>query len=68
MLKEDQIWENTTRIAKLECSQGSMQAVIFKIRSSGLKFDKVITEEDGDLEKHLKTLRMHPTNKILTLE
>lgn len=67
MLKNNQIWENTTKIAKLEHYKGKLQAVIFKVKSSGLEFETVVSYEDKELETYLKKMKMRPTNKVLAL-
>lgn len=68
MLRDNQIWENKSKIAKLQQNNGKMQAVIFNIKSDGLQFDDVISSENEDLEKYVKKLRMRPTDKVLILE
>jgi len=65
MIKNNQIWENTSKIAKIEHNNGEMRAVIFNIKSEGLKFEKIINK---NLEKQLKKMRMRPTEKVLTYE
>jgi len=69
MLKNNQVWENKTKIAKLEESYcGDLQAVVFKIKSSGLEFHDVVSSRDEDLENYLKKARMNLTDKVLVVE
>ena len=68
MLKNNQVWENTTKIAKVEQNSDGLRAVIFNIAPTGLQFDEVVSYKDRDLEGYLKNLRMHLTNKVLAVE
>lgn len=68
MLKNNQIWENKSKIAKLQRNDGKMEAIIFNIKSNGLQFHDVVSSENKDLEKYMKKSRMRPTDKVLTLE
>lgn len=73
MLTKGQIWENKTKIAKLEqnnghCNGHSIKTVIFKIKKTGLSFENTFNFSKEDLEKFLKKTRMKLTDKILTLE
>ena len=68
MLEDNQVWGNTSKIAKLEKNNGEMRAVIFKIKLSGLQFDEVISNSNEEIERYLKKLRMRLTNKILTIK
>lgn len=69
MLKNNQVWENKTKIAKVEESNcGDLQAVVFKIKSSGLEFYDIVSSRDNDLEDYLKKARMNLTDKVLVIE
>ncbi len=67
MLNDNQVWENKTKVAKLESSKNGMQALVFNIKSHGLEFSDIVYAKDQNLESFLKKSRMHPTNKILTV-
>jgi len=67
MLKENQVWENKIKVAKLEKHNGGMQALIFKIKCGKLHFLDIIHSDNKDIEVFLKRAKMHPTNKILTI-
>lgn len=67
----EQIWENKTKLAKLEKNDGSkkIQAIIFKIKSTSLKFDNIKSFDDESiLSKFLKKSKMHLTDKVLVVE
>lgn len=68
MVKNNQIWENTSKVIKFEENNGGMRAIIFKIKSTGLQFDSIICSNNEDLEKLLKRMRMYLTEKTLTIE
>ena len=67
MLNDNQVWENKTKVAKLEQSKDGMQALVFNIKHDGLEFSNIVYEKDQNLEIFLKKSRMHPTSKILTV-
>lgn len=64
MIKNEQIWENTSKVAKIEQNDGKLRAIIFRIKSKGLEFDEIIND---NIERQLKKMRMCPTEKVLTL-
>ena len=64
----NQIWENKTKIASVQRNNGKAQAVIFKIKDSGLEFENIIKLQEQDLQEFLKKSRMKLTNKVLVLE
>ena len=67
MLNDNQVWENKTKVAKLEQSDEGMHALVFNIKTDGLEFSSIVSSKDHNLETFLKKSRMHPTNKILTV-
>ena len=68
MLKDNQVWENKSKIAKVEENGSGLQAVVFKIKPDGLLFDDIVCSKDVDLEKFLKKSRMQLTDKVLAIE
>ena len=69
MIKDNQVWENKTKIVKLEKANGKMHGIIFKIRTSGLRFENILSFTSfSTIEKFLKKSRMRLTDKVLTIE
>jgi len=68
MLKNNQVWENKTKIAKLENNKDTLQAIVFRITPTGLKYEDMISSRDKDLEEFLKGAQMHLTDKVLKIE
>jgi len=67
MLNKNQVWENKTKVAKLEESDDGMHALVFNIKPKGLEFSDIVSSKDQNLESFLKKAKMHPTDKILTV-
>ena len=67
MLKDNQVWENKVRIAKIEKCDKGLQALVFDIKPHGLQLSGVIKSKEQHLKIFLKKANMHPTNKILVV-
>lgn len=68
MLENNQVWENKTKIAKLENNSDTLQAIVFRITPTGLEYEDMISSRDEDLEEFLKGAQMHLTDKVLSIE
>lgn len=68
VMYNDQVWENKTKVMKLEQNNGSIQGVLFKINTNGLRFLEVIEADEIGMEKVIKKYRMKLTDKVLTIE
>jgi len=64
---DNQVWENKTKVIKLEQNNGSLHGILFEIKPNGLRFLDVIKTDKTDLEKFIKKCKMKPTNKVLTI-
>jgi hypothetical protein len=66
MLKNNQVWENKIRIAKIEKSMEGLQALVFNIKPGGLQFSDIIKSTDQDLEAVLDRLQSRgvPRNRV----
>jgi len=45
-----------------------LQAIVFKITPTGLKYEDMISSRNEDLEEFLKEAQMHLTDKVLRIE
>lgn len=71
MLENNQIWEDSQYVLKIEKWDNDFHALIFKKENDSLRFINIIIQDSFDktrIEKLIKKMNLSISNKFITLK